>query len=122
MQATNSHTAAQMLTQTTVYSHPTITKLTDFVVALVADPKNFLIASNRVNAIESMVDKYKAGLPKSILEGRNARPTDGLVVLLTGSTGNLGAQLLASLLLDQKVKLVYTLDRPSLASISLEER
>jgi len=75
-----------------------------------------VIASNRVNAIESMVDKYKAGLPKSILEGRNARPTDGLVVLLTGSTGNLGAQLLASLLL------VYTLDRPSLASISLEER
>jgi len=43
-------------------------------------------------------------------------------VLLTGSTGNLGAQLLELLLQDPKVKTVYTLDRPASGSKSVADR
>lgn len=57
-----------------------------------------------------MVATYTKNLPT--VEGkRPIVPSEGLVVVLTGSTGALGSHLLASLLADERIRKVYTLDR-----------
>ena len=114
MQTKETQKAAQLVSQTTIYSHPTIEKLSAFLVGIIADPDNFVLSASRSDAIEAMIAKYSAGLSQPLSSGKTAAlPTDAAVVLLTGSTGNLGAQLLESLLQDPKVKTVYTLDRPA---------
>lgn len=115
--------ASQLVTQSTVYSHPSINKLSEFLVGVIADPDTFALASNKVDAIESMITKYSTGLSEPIPSGPSLKPiVEDAVVLLTGSTGNLGAQLLESLLRDSRVKTVYTLDRPSSGTKTLRDR
>ena len=59
-----------------------------------------------------MITKYTADLPTPIV--RTAGASVGLpVVLLTGSTGNIGSHILAYLLTDRRVGKVYALNRPS---------
>ena len=101
------------MTQNTVYSYPTIEGLTSFLVALVGNPEGFTDEKSRKALIEEMVEKYGAGLD-GIPRGK------ANVVLLTGSTGNLGSQILASLLQDENVKRVYTLNRPSSSTSMLK--
>jgi thioester reductase-like protein len=125
MQSKETQQAAQLVTQTTIYTHPTIQKLADFLVGIIADPEHFVSTAGRSDAIEAMIRKYSTGLSEPIALEKNGNlnsPVDGAVVLLTGSTGNLGAQLLESLLRDSRVKTVYTLDRPSTGSKSTVER
>ena len=65
----------------------------------------------RAKEIEEYVQKYTAALPV-----QRARPivTDKTItVLLTGSTGNIGSHILASLLQEPRITKVYTLNRPS---------
>lgn len=119
--------AAQLVSQTTIYTHASIEKLAAFLVGVIADPESFVLTSNRTDAIDSMISKYSIGLSETIASssglGSAVRPAgDDVVVLLTGSTGNLGAQILESLLHDPRVKTVYTLDRPSHGSKSLRNR
>ncbi|KAF4610030.1 hypothetical protein D9613_010647 [Agrocybe pediades] len=117
--------SAQLVTQTTVYSHSTPARLAAFVAGVVADPENFAMAADRVDAIENMVAKYTAGLGKPVEGGVSQRVPETQVVLLTGSTGNLGSQILASLLMNGRVGRVYTLDRPpasGVGALSVEER
>ncbi|KAF8901181.1 acetyl-CoA synthetase-like protein [Gymnopilus junonius] len=117
MQSKEAQKAAQLVSQTTIYSHPTIERLSEFLVGIVADPDNFVLSASRSDAIDAMITKYTSGLSQPIdLNKLAVPPADAAVVLLTGSTGNLGAQLLESLLQDPKVKTVYTLDRPATSS------
>jgi len=102
------------VTQNTVYSYPTIEGLTSFLVALVSNPEGFTDEKSRKVLIEEMVEKYSADL--------DGTPRAKKVVLLTGSTGNLGSQILASLLQDENVKRVYALGRPSSGSTSMLKR
>lgn len=109
--------ALQAITQNTVYSYPTVDLLASYLVELVntsegrsedtSAPVVDLVQS-RVDAIERMIAKY--GVPK------------GKVVLVTGSTGNLGSQILAGLLKDERVEKVYALNRPAAAGKSLLQR
>ncbi|KAF8192961.1 putative aminoadipate reductase [Pholiota molesta] len=92
--------AAKLIDQVTIYNNPSIDKLAAFISGA-----------------------YSAGLSAPIsANGRSGPRLDDAVVLLTGSTGNLGAQLLESLLRDPRVKRVYVLNRPSSGSKSVQER
>ncbi|KAF8956587.1 acetyl-CoA synthetase-like protein [Flammula alnicola] len=134
LQAKDTHqqAAAKLVTQATIYSNPSIDKLAAFLVAVVADPENFVFTSSRTDAIELMIAKYSTGLSQPIAQHNvNGNSTanahrvgrdDEAVVLLTGSTGNLGAQILESLLRDPRVKKVYALNRPSSSPKSVQER
>ncbi|KAF9072483.1 putative aminoadipate reductase [Rhodocollybia butyracea] len=100
--------------QSIVYSHPTITQLTEAISKMVIDPKE---GANRAKtpeeAIEEMVAKYSNGLDAPLpVSGVQVNPKQQYI-LLTGSTGNLGAQILESLLRNESVARVYTLNRPS---------
>lgn len=70
-----------------------------------------------------MVSKYSTGLSAPLATGVILAPsTDETVVLLTGSTGSLGAQILETLLKATRVRKVYALNRPSSGTIPVEER
>ncbi|KAG6865244.1 hypothetical protein C0991_004125 [Blastosporella zonata] len=71
--------------------------------------------------IEEMIAKYSVGLEKPPSRAGNLR-TAAAFVLLTGSTGNLGSQILATLLEDDRVKHVYALNRPSKGPLTVEQR
>ncbi|KAJ7440958.1 putative aminoadipate reductase [Mycena latifolia] len=92
-----------------VYSHPTISQLSTYLDALargaVADPVNAEVL------MDKMIADYISGLPR--VPGSATTVGVGSAVLLTGSTGNLGSQILASLLNDDIVLKVYALNRPS---------
>lgn len=114
--------AAEFVTQNSVYNYPTIEGLASFLVALVADPEGFTDSKSGKARIEEMVEKYSVGFDGTVLAAPSGTNATTCVVLLTGSTGNLGAQILASLLEDEKVELVYALNRPSTGSTSMFER
>jgi hypothetical protein len=124
LQSKDTQKVAQLVTQVTIYNNPSIERLAAFLVAIVADPDNFVLTSSRTEAIELMITKYSDGLSTPIAAGKKVagQGKEDRVVLLTGSTGNLGSQILHSLLRNPKVKKVYTLNRPSSTSKSIQER
>jgi thioester reductase-like protein len=75
--------------------------------------------------IDSTVERYCAGLDQ-LSAGLVQKPHDGpivpAVVLLTGSTGNIGSQLLFMLVSDERVGCVYCLNRISATGVSSIER
>ncbi|KAG6818492.1 hypothetical protein H0H93_004583 [Arthromyces matolae] len=76
--------------------------------------------SATTSAIEALLERYSLGL-KPLLE-RSTHLKGPLVVLLTGSTGNLGSEILARLLENDRVERVYTFNRPSARGDTIEER
>ena len=106
LQASNSPNAAQLVTQSTIYANSTITKLAHFIVGAVTNPEDAVSTNSRVDEIERMIQKYSSAV----------------VVLITGTTGNLGAQLVDVFLRDRRVKKVYTLNRPSSGTKDIKAR
>ena len=121
MQSSGVQKANQAISNATIYDHPTIEILAQFISGIVEDPDTFVLTSSKTDIIEAMISKYSTGLNVPI----PAVPLQAggqLVVLLTGSTGNLGSQMLASLLRDARVKTVYALNRPSSGSRTIQQR
>lgn len=67
----------------------------------------YLCRSEFGGAIKTTLDSYLKDLPKPVYT------FPSIIVLLTGSTGNIGSHVLASLLNEPRVQRVYTLNRPS---------
>ncbi|KAF8896177.1 hypothetical protein BD779DRAFT_1608500 [Infundibulicybe gibba] len=84
------------LTSNIIYSNPTVDRLSAFISKVVANPNALVDTLDRKLEIEQMIERY--------------------IVLLTGSTGNLGSQILADLLVDDRVQRVYTGIGPQLLS------
>lgn len=57
-----------------------------------------------------MIAKHTKDLPV-VKEKEPINPVNGLVIILTGSTGGLGSHLLTDLLKNERIKKVYTFDR-----------
>ncbi|KAF8878948.1 putative aminoadipate reductase [Infundibulicybe gibba] len=110
--------AAELITQNIVYNHPTVNSLARFVSGLVENPGGSADLGSSKADIEAMIEKYSLGLNKGLVATANQRANH--VVLLTGTTGNLGSQLLASLLRDDKVDRVYALNRSSQSHAMLD--
>ncbi|KAF9228211.1 acetyl-CoA synthetase-like protein [Gyrodon lividus] len=114
--------AASRISQNIVFSNPTIRLLARYLIQLIVSKETFS-ATDAKTRIEDMIAKYSVGLGNKI--GSNAPAThssssNGHVrhanrhaVLLTGSTGGLGSYLLASLLGNEDVTVVYASNRPS---------
>lgn len=113
----------QRLEPNFVYANPTVEAMaqallqirtTGDVVRNAADE-----VARKVRACEAMLEKYTHDWPVSSTAG--ASPVAGLHVLVTGTTGGLGAHLVDLLLSDESVAHVYALNRKS-SRHSLAER
>ncbi|KAJ7466248.1 putative aminoadipate reductase [Mycena galericulata] len=103
--------AAKAVTQNFVYLHPTISRLSTYLEGLVGGTATLATTSVEIQ-MEEMIAKYSptsGHAPTRRKPGIDHSP----VVLLTGSTGNLGSQILVSLLTDDRVLKVYAFNRPS---------
>lgn len=103
---------AKNLSPNLVYSFPVIKDLAAFISSLLSFSDNVQddLASRSAAAMEAMITKYSSGfnvpLPSSL-----ASTQLSAIILLTGSTGNLGSQILAKLLEDSRVQKVYAHNR-----------
>lgn len=86
-----------------------------------AQPGGFEGADAKLE-IEKMIEKYSAGLHSGVtLQPIQGLPKAPVVVLLTGSIGNLGSQILSLLLKAENVGRVYAMNRPS-STLSMIQR
>ncbi|GJE98682.1 putative NRPS-like protein biosynthetic cluster [Phanerochaete sordida] len=109
--------AAQNISSNIIFEHPTVEQLAIALSTLV-DPSGggdvpALVVHNRTDEIRAMIAKYTADIPASTTKRRAHESSVPPVVLLTGSTGNIGSHILAYLLAELRVARVYTLNRPS---------
>ena len=119
-----SHPAiARQLSQNFVYDHPSILRLAEYLSASVADPAILLTtnAESKRKELYDLVSKYTKDFP-SFKAVRESRGSGATVVLLTGGTGSLGANILAKLIQRDDIQLVYAMSRPSSSRSSSKER
>ncbi|TCD65346.1 putative NRPS-like protein biosynthetic cluster [Steccherinum ochraceum] len=103
--------AAHKVPDDIIFANPTIQWLAGVLSSLVSGD-NAYSAMSVPDQVEGLITKYSANMPK--FAGKTAVKTNqGMVVMLTGSTGGLGSHLLANLLEMKEVTKVYTLDRAS---------
>jgi len=105
------HKTSELISQNTIYNNPSIDILSTFLVALITDPDSIKAASSKTDAIEEMIARYNIGLEHPVHLGGHA--ANGRQVLITGTTGNLGSQILETLLRDSSVRKIYALNRAS---------
>jgi hypothetical protein len=105
--------AACKVDNTFVYAHPSVASLTTGIVALL-QPEGAATdeREEHVHAIKAMIRRFVADMPDIRVPELSPAPTE-CVVLITGTTGSLGSELLARLLADRSTVCVYTLNRPS---------
>lgn len=111
--------------QNIVYEHPTIASLASIVFQIgTRSPKGMLVMTpdERARAMSDMSTKYSQDLPSSEHTSRPTSVPEDDVFLVTGTTGALGAAVLAQLLSSRKVGRVYAINRQSTGSSSLLER
>ncbi|KAK9776034.1 putative gluconokinase [Seiridium cardinale] len=93
--------SANKLTQNVVFDHPSISKLSAYLLGT-ADNTNGAEA-NLETEMKALVEMYSDFTPPA--------PTSGQFVVVTGSTGSLGAHIVAKLVRDPTVERVYCLVR-----------
>lgn len=99
-----------------VYANPTISALSSFVMSLFGTDVGEDSASQserEAKGMVSMVEKYSSELPVHNPGGAPAAKTVDEIVLISGTSGRLGAHLLAQLLARPSVAKVYAVNRPS---------
>ncbi|KAI0698168.1 hypothetical protein BC835DRAFT_1413297 [Cytidiella melzeri] len=102
--------AAKHVSQNFIFDYPTLDRLANAIHDLVHPEPSSKSTPSGLQQTRDMISKYTANMPQA---RSKTRVTEwGAIVLLTGSTGNLGTHILASLLADDHVSKVYTLDRP----------
>ncbi|KAF8971819.1 acetyl-CoA synthetase-like protein [Flammula alnicola] len=117
----NTGTAAlHAITQNTVYNYPTVNALSARILELLADPNSTRASKSQVENIEQMIRKYSFN--DDVVRNSGGRKGNSVVVLITGSTGYLGSQVLEGLLRDSRIAKVYALNRPSTDASSVAER
>ncbi|KAJ7615659.1 putative aminoadipate reductase [Mycena polygramma] len=108
--------AAQSIPQNIVYAHPSIGELACAIATLVhgeADSSD----GGKVAMIEKTIAKYSEGFGDANVHEKRSS-SDGIVVLLTGSTGGLGSHMLHILLNLASVERVYAFNRRGRISTS----
>jgi hypothetical protein len=89
--------------------------------AFISDSQFLATNQTTVADMQAMVTKYSQNFPPHIAHCSESHSVPR-VVLLTGTTGGIGASLLSILLEDQTVSKVYAVNRPSLSGVKTEER
>ena len=106
-----------------VYEHPTINALGEFIADLVSPKEMAQIIRSEVEQMLTLVERYSSDFPEHIPSVvLNKKKRDGDVILITGTTGSIGANTLAELLESPKVEKVYALNRPHRKGVPLIAR
>ena len=105
---------AKRISQNFIFEHPTLNELAVVLAEAVGSSSSGdqLESTTAVLAqdIEALVAKYATKPTHHVVADKMS---DQIVVLLTGSTGNIGSHILSYLLADDRISRVYTLNRPS---------
>lgn len=101
--------AATEVPQNFIFDHPTLRALAGGIAELI-NPGTGSESKDQIKDIEDMVAKYTKNMPTAKKDWPH--PSQ-IVVLLTGSTGNVGCHVLESLLSEPRISKVYTFNRPS---------
>lgn len=110
--------AAHLIPSNFVFEHPTIEQLAKVLNTYCAPHlglHELSLSSIQVphqDEIDTLLVEYVQDIPTPIFTRGEVKPGPR-VVLLTGSTGNIGSHVLASLLADDGISRVFTLNRPS---------
>ena len=106
-----------------VYEYPTINALGEFIANLVSPKEMAQTIRSEVEQMLTLVGKYSSDFPEHTSSTvLSKRRRGGDVILITGSTGSIGASTLAELLESPKVEKVYALNRPHRKGIPLTTR
>lgn len=107
-----------------VYANPTISSLASFILSLFSsDGQGNGDKSERdAKAMEAMVKKYSVDFPVHTARGAAGAESLDEVVFVSGTSGRLGAHLLAQLLARSSVKRVYAANRPANEDIRERQR
>ncbi|KAK6086972.1 male sterility protein [Seiridium cupressi] len=92
---------ASKLTQNVVFDHPSISKLSAYLLG----------TADNTNGAEANLEAEMKALVERYSDFSQPAPTSGQFVLVTGSTGSLGAHIAAKLVRDPTVERVYCLVR-----------
>jgi hypothetical protein len=105
-----------------VYEYPSISQLASFVFGIVSgQPEKEASVGTKSSARLEMVSNHIQSFPTHTGE-RQLPTTTEKVVLLTGTTGQLGCHLLSLLVTDDSVVQVYAVNRSSPQQTGLRER
>ncbi|KUI57302.1 Linear gramicidin synthase subunit D [Cytospora mali] len=111
-----------------IYEHPSIAEISHAVTLAHSNRGRILkplsdgdTSQNRVQKMENLLKEYTSDLPSpSKRTGEQPDPAPKIHVILTGSTGSLGTQILLQLLSDPKVARISCLDRSANAKERIE--
>ncbi|KAJ7245422.1 hypothetical protein C8J57DRAFT_1361868 [Mycena rebaudengoi] len=104
------------------YDHPSIARLANFVLLLASGSQQEPVSlSDKLNNMHDMVSAYAQDFPIHTGD-KKFPPSDARVVMITGTTGELGCYLLSVLVADRTVSRIYAVNRVSRDSESLQHR
>lgn len=113
------------LNATVVFQHPKITLLSDYVDQLLKNDKKQLseeeVVAMKAAEINTTIDRHCDAIKTKVSRNWEAPAQECKNVLVTGTTGGLGAQLLVTLMRDASVDHVYAVNRSN-ANKTLKER
>ncbi|EPQ51233.1 acetyl-CoA synthetase-like protein [Gloeophyllum trabeum ATCC 11539] len=114
---------ARRFTPDLVYQHPTISSLATAILESMTRSAKEVVnkAEKRIREIKAMLAKYSGEFPTHVASPVGSA-TQHHVVLLTGSTGGFGCEILDCLLRDKSIARVYALNRLGLSSHSVRHR
>lgn len=117
---TSSDVNTRSIAGNVVYEHPSIIELASWATSLVCpEPTTTPSLFNQVDEMVSVANKYTTKFPKHV--GSVANPA-GDILMITGTTGGLGASLLAEAAASNEVSTVYAVNRKAENGVSLGER
>ncbi|KAL8786789.1 MAG: hypothetical protein Q9195_008047, partial [Heterodermia aff. obscurata] len=112
-----------------VYSHPTISSQIRALASLASDKDGMTNGTehSRTEIMKKAVEKHHNAIVAMDVDvacngSQRLMDLDGKIVVLTGSTGNLGSNLVYNMAQDPEVSLIYCLNRSSTAQTDQHER
>ena len=102
--------AALHVSQNFIFDYPRLDQMSQAIAKLVNPSFSDVAEKHRTQHIVEFIEKYSANLPARP-RGHAQRAPEALTVFITGSTGNLGSHIVASLLGNERVAKVFTFDR-----------
>lgn len=107
-----------------IYDHPRITALAEFISDSVDIQKSDM-RSSRLENIQAMLDRYASSFSRAVVPPpslESVLPSPGDVILITGTTGGLGAATLAKLAYSESVYKIFAINRSAKDGSNLMKR
>jgi hypothetical protein len=116
---------ANIIPDNVVHRFPSISSLATFLYqSATMDAAADSPVSVKIHELQTLIEKNSAQFPSRRIDSSlDASPADGDVVLLTGTTGGFGCNILAQLTASDSISKIYAFDRPAQGrSLSVRQR